>query len=243
MKEKSCQVRYSTISNKKVSQLFNCFSDTEKDDVSLIIEEEKMSDEFHPITGRRIVDINFLLEELQKKGSHSELFDCKSNYFRLVGEKRLGLTSVFKFQCRMCKKICLIHSEDTNNTEQVNLNIAATTGIVASGIGFSQFEELCSAMDVPIFSPNYYNKLQNEVYEKWEKTASGSMEAAAAKEKEIAIAEGRIENGYPVIDVYVDGLWCARSYGTNYKASSGTAAIIGRRTVQVIYMSVKISIA
>ncbi|XP_045455750.1 uncharacterized protein LOC123665502 [Melitaea cinxia] len=198
-----------------------------------------MSDEFHPITGRRIVDINFLLEELQKKGSHSDLFDCKSNYFHLVGEKRLGLTSVFKFQCRMCKKICLIHSEDTNNTEQVNLNIAATTGIVASGIGYSQFEELCSSMDVPIFSPNYYNKLQNEVYEKWEKTASASMEAAAAKEKEIAIAEGRIENGYPVIDVYVDGSWCARSYGTNYKASSGTAAIIGRRTGQIIYMGVK----
>lgn len=139
----------------------------------------------------------------------------------------------------MCQTTCLIHSEDTKNTQRVNLNTAATTGIVASGIGFSQFEELCSSMDVPIFSPNYYNKLQNEVYEKWEETASASMEAAAKKEKETAVAEGRTKNDYPVIDVFVDGSWCARSYGTNYKAASGTAAIIGRRTGQVLYIGVK----
>lgn len=45
--------------------------------------------------------------------------------------------------------------------------------------------------------------------------------------------------GLPIIDVYVDGVWCARSYGTNFKASSGTAAIIGRKTGKVLYMAVK----
>lgn len=64
------------------------------------------------------------------------------------------------------------------------------------------------------------------------------MEAAAKKERDIAISEGRIKNGYPVIDVYVDGTWCARSYGSNYKAPSGTAAIIGRRTKEVLYIGV-----
>ena len=139
----------------------------------------------------------------------------------------------------MCKQVCLINSEDQNNKEKVNINIAATTGIVANGISFSQFEELCSAMNIPVFSSKYYSKLEEEVFEKWNKTASASMEAAAQMEKEIAIAEGRIKNGYPVIDVCVDGSWCARSYGTNYKASSGTAAIIGRRTRQVLYIGIK----
>lgn len=133
----------------------------------------------------------------------------------------------------------MINSEDQNDKEQVNINIAATTGIVASGIGFSQFEELCSAMNIPVFSSKYYSKLEEEVFEKWYKTASATMEAAAQMEKEIAIAEGRIKNGYPMIDVCVDGSWCARSYGTNYKASSGTAVIIGRKTGQVIYIGIK----
>lgn len=219
----------------KVTVSFYCFSDSH----DFNVEVENKEDDFQPISGRRIVDINFLLQELQEKARHSNLFDCKISSFRLISEKRIGLTSVFKFQCGMCQETCLINSEDTKNTERVNLNIAATTGIVGSGIGFAQFEELCSSMEVPIFSPNYYNKLQNEVYKKWEQTACASMEAAAKKEREMAIAEGRIKNGYPIIDVFVDGSWCARSYGTNYKASSGTAAIIGRRTKEVLYIGVK----
>ncbi|CAG5031428.1 unnamed protein product [Parnassius apollo] len=100
----------------------------------------------------------------------------------------------------MCKQVFLINSEDHNDKEQVNLNIAATTGIVASGIGFSQFEELCSAMDIPVFSSKYYSKLEDEVFEKWKKTASVSMEAAAQMEKDIAIAEGRTKNSIPELE-------------------------------------------
>lgn len=105
----------------------------------------------------------------------------------------------------MCKQICLIKSEDQNDSEKVNLNIAATTGIVASGIGFSQFEEFCSAVDIPVFSSKYHSKLENEVFDKWKKTVCASMEAAAQMEKDIAIAEGRTKNGIPLIDLYVDG--------------------------------------
>lgn len=138
----------------------------------------------------------------------------------------------------MCKEVCVIKSEKADDLS-VNINIAATSGIVASGIGFSQFEELCSAMDIPVFGTKYYSQLQDKVYENWEIVAMESMEAAAEKEKEIAIAEGRMKDGLPIIDVYVDGVWCARSYGTNFKASSGTAAIIGRKTGKVLYMAVK----
>lgn len=195
--------------------------------------------DIRPVSGRRIVDINYLLRELQEKAHHNNLFDCKSANFQLIGEKRIGLLSIFKFECNMCKETCLIRSESESETVNVNVNIAAVTGIVATGIGFSQFEELCSAMQIPVFSPKYYMQQQDKVYESWEKTAVASMNAAAEEEKKIAIAEGRIKNGYPVVDVYCDGSWCARSYGTNYKAPSGAAAIIGRRTRKVLYIGIK----
>ncbi|CAG5033378.1 unnamed protein product [Parnassius apollo] len=156
-----------------------------------------------------------------------------------MGEKREGLISFFKFECNICKHICTIKSENTHDTEKINLNIAAITGIIASGIGNSQFEELCSAIDVPVFTPNTYTKYQDQVLKKWEQTASSSMAAAAEKEKEIAIEEGRTKGGFPVIDVLFDGSWCARSYGSNYKALSGTAAVIGRKTGRILYIGVK----
>ncbi|CAG4995154.1 unnamed protein product [Parnassius apollo] len=87
-------------------------------------------------------------------------------------------------------------------------------------------------MNIPVFSTKYYNQLQDQVYECCEKTAAESMQDAAEEEKKLAIAEGRTKNSKPVIDVYVDASWCARSYGSNYKAASGTAAIIGRRTAK-----------
>ncbi|GBP50100.1 hypothetical protein EVAR_17361_1 [Eumeta japonica] len=37
---------------------------------------------------------------------------------------------------------------------------AVCSGIVATGIGYSQLEEICSAMDVPIFTEKYFAKVQ-----------------------------------------------------------------------------------
>lgn len=133
----------------------------------------------------------------------------------------------------------MLNSEDPENVDMINANIAAASGIVATGIGYSQFEELFSAMDVPVFASSTYTQLQEIVYDNWEKTAAESMEAAANREKETAIAEGRVKDGFAHIDVYVDGAWSSRSYGSNFRANSGTAAIIGKRFGEVLYMAVK----
>ncbi|XP_047035378.1 uncharacterized protein LOC124641357 [Helicoverpa zea] len=209
----------------------------EEEDDYYNVEPEIQEDQFQTVTGRRVIDINYLFSQLQEKARHNNLFDCKQENFQLISEKRIGLISVFKFECNICKQLCFINSEKTES--KVNVNIAATTGMVATGIGYSQFEELFSAMNIPVFSTNYYNQLQDKVYECCEKTAAASMQDAAEEEKKLAIAEGRTKNGIPVIDVYVDASWCARSYGSNYKAASGTAAIIGRRTGKIIFLAVK----
>ncbi|GBP42947.1 hypothetical protein EVAR_96444_1 [Eumeta japonica] len=132
-----------------------------------------------------------------------------------------------------------ISSDDPNNTKNVDINTAVCSGIVATGIGYSQLEEICSAMDVPIFTEKYFAKVQSQVYDDWEATAVEAMEEAAGREYDAAIAEGRVKDGIPVIDVYVDGAWCTRSYGNNYRALSGVAAIVGRRFGEVLFIGVK----
>lgn len=135
-----------------------CFSDSEE----LNINKEKEND-FQPISGRRLIDINYFLSQLQDQASHNGLFDCRTGNFKIVGEKKVGLISKYKFECNMCHEIIFIKSEDTENTEKVNANIAATSGIIASGIGYSQFHKIFSAIDVPVFSTKYYAQLQDQI--------------------------------------------------------------------------------
>lgn len=150
--------------------------------------------------------------------------------FKFNRRKRIGLKSKFKFRCDMCAETFYIDSEDPVYTDNVDINIGAVIGVVSSGIGYSQFEEVASSMNIPIFSEKYFLKLQDDVYKKWEAIASEHMEATNERERQAAIAEGKVnKNGVALIDVYADGCWSARSYGNNYKALSGEVAITGRR--------------
>ncbi|KAH9629667.1 hypothetical protein HF086_009003 [Spodoptera exigua] len=136
-------------------------TENQEEDDYYNVEPEKQEDQFQTVTGRRVIDINYLFSQLQEKARHNNLFDCKLGNFQLIREK--SLISVFKFECNICKQLSFINSEKTES--KVNVNIAATTGMVATGIGYSQFEQLFSAMNIPVFSTNYYNQLQDKVYE------------------------------------------------------------------------------
>lgn len=139
----------------------------------------------------------------------------------------------------MCGLVFFINSDNPACTENVETNVSAVIGIVSSGIAYSQFEEISSSMNVPIFSERYFAKTQDKVFDEWETTAVEEMNAAAERERQAAIAEGRVKDGIPIIDVYADGCWSARSYGNNYRALSGAAVIIGRKFGEVLFMAVK----
>lgn len=152
----------------------------------------------------------------------------------------MGLISRFKFRCNMCKDDFVVTSEDLSSTHNVNANVGAVTGITSAGIGFSQFEEITACMDVPIFTKITYAQIQNTVYEKWESTSVESMAAAAMREHDAAVTEGKLsKDGIPVIDVFADACWSSRSYSNNYKALSGAAAIVGRRYGEVLFLGIK----
>lgn len=201
---------------------------------------ESQDNIYAPVHGRRVVDIMHFIQQLQTISGHSSLFNCNFSQMSLIGEKRIGLISIFKFRCNICKDDFIVTSEGLSNTHNVNANVGAVTGITSAGIGFSQFEEITACMDVPIFTKTTYAQVQNIVYQKWESTSVESMAAAAMRERDAAIAEGILsKDGIPLIDVYADACWSSRSYGNNYKALSGAAAIVGRRYGEVLFLGIK----
>ncbi|RVE44807.1 hypothetical protein evm_010520 [Chilo suppressalis] len=209
-------------------------------DPELHTEKTCEEDAYEPVHGRRIIDINSFYKQIQTISNHNSLFDCNFSHISLLGERRTGLISKLKLKCNMCQKDFIITSEDTLNKHDVNVNIAAAIEITSAGIGYSQFEEMTASINIPIFTEVTYSRLQDQVYEKWELTAVDSMAVAAKREIDAAIAEGKLtRDGIPVIDVYADACWSARSYGNNYKALSEAAAIVGRRFSEVLFLGIK----
>ncbi|CAG5051163.1 unnamed protein product [Parnassius apollo] len=188
------------------------------------------------VEGRRIIDIDYFYRGLQEICNHNKALGCTLSNVHILSEKRKGLLSKYKLGCNFCNQTFCLDSEPKSN---LDLNKSATSGIISSGIGYSQFSELCASMDCPSFSPRHYAKLQNETYDDWQKTAIIAMETAAVRERNAAIAEGRVKNGIACIDVIADGVWSKRSFNTNFSALSGAAAIIGKRFGEVLFIGVK----
>lgn len=188
------------------------------------------------VEGRRIIEFQYFYTKLQEICDHNKTFGCTLSNVRILSETRQGLLSKYKLACNMCNLIFYLDSESKSN---LDLNKAATSGVISSGIGYSKFSELCASMDCPSFSQKHYNKVQNEIYNDWRKTAISVMEAAAVRERDAAFAEGRVKDGIACIDVIADGVWCKRSFNTNFSALSGAAAIIGKRFGEVLYIGVK----
>ncbi|CAG4954885.1 unnamed protein product [Colias eurytheme] len=133
----------------------------------LIILPENKSD-FKEISGRRIVDIDYFFQQL-KEMDHESLFECNYRHLIFLRERRKGLASTFLFECELCKKKFELSSDNPSNVmperERVEINLAATSGMVACGIGYSQFEEVMSAMDIPVFNEKFYAKTQNRIFD------------------------------------------------------------------------------
>lgn len=144
--------------------------------------------------------------------------DCGLNCIDIVGEVKVGLHSVFRLKCRMCNLTFHIESEST----EININTCAVAGTIAIGCGYSQLQELCAALDLPLMTGKTYKKEHYKLSNLWEKISVDSMNEAAEQERRISLAEGRVDkDGVPICDVIVDGCWSKRTYKKNYSALSG----------------------
>ncbi|KAH9627659.1 hypothetical protein HF086_016392, partial [Spodoptera exigua] len=164
----------------------------ETTEVPYLVETDSQENLYLPIQGRRIVNMmlhEYFFQQLQKISSHGSLFDCNLKDMTLIRESRNGLISKYKLKCIMCQKDFIVTNEELASEHNINANLAAATGITSAGIGFSQFKEITACMDLPIFTESTYLKIQDNVYEKWEATTVESMEIAAIRERDAAIAE------------------------------------------------------
>lgn len=120
-------------------------SDSECSLPELLIEQGSPEPE-NTITGRRIVDINHVLRQLEIISSHGRV--CTMGRYKFQRKVVNGLISTFYYYCDNCEKECSFTNEPTEKGQEINN--AIVWGSVSIGIGYSQTEELLSVLDVPM---------------------------------------------------------------------------------------------
>lgn len=204
-------------------------------DSSIIIKQKKEDKEI-VLEGRRIVDIQHFIDSLKLAVNHSKAMGCTLDNLKVIEERRNGLSSTILMKCNMCN---IVQNIETNYDSE-SINEDAVVGIIAIGSGFSNLEQITSALNIPCGSHNTFDKIHDRVCDNWEETALESMTDAALEEKQLAVEAGDVnEHGIPLITVVCDGSWAKRSYRHQYNSLSGAAAIVGFRTRKVLYIGVR----
>jgi hypothetical protein len=175
------------------------------------------------LSGRRIVNMIELLEQLKSMGDHGP-FGCTFDNMVLLREKRVGLKSGFVFLCNMCNIERVVWSE-MKKPGEMDVNTSAVSGTITTGGGHAQLEELLSTMNIPTMTDKTFNKYENVIQNGLLLTADIEMKKAAEEEARIAVERGSVDSdGTPLITVVADGSWCKRSYRTNYSSLSGVVS-------------------
>lgn len=191
------------------------------------------------IHGPRIVNVEKLFLFFKKINEHNLLKGCSLRDIEIISERRNGFNSVLTFKCSKC---CYGARTETSPSSATmpDINYNAVLGSTLAGIGFSQLQEVFANMDIPCMSQPTYDVKQTRVFQDMSATVKHCMMEAVEEEKLAAIQSNNVdENGTPLVTVVVDGTWSKRSYGTNYSALSGGAAIISADTKKVLWAGVK----
>jgi hypothetical protein len=123
----SLLLKYSVTSLPPIRVVDEAYTRTEKNDSMEI-----------NLTGRRIVNISHLFNEIKNLDNH-EPFGCGFKNLILIGERKFGFKSIFHFKCSMynIKKYISTESE-----ELMNINTSAVAGVMNIGGDFSR-KKLC----------------------------------------------------------------------------------------------------
>jgi len=190
--------------------------------------------------GKCIIDMIYVFEHLHEKfDEHCRGVECSFRDLTFIGTRAYGLKNQFFFKCRMCNFESSVWNEPPPK-ESLDINKEAVAGCILTGVGYTQLEESLAAMNIPCMSKKIYEKVHETITEALAKAAEESMNAAANKERELALQHNEVINGIPHIAVIGDGSWMKRSYRTGrYDSLSGVGTICGARTGKVLHMSVR----
>lgn len=191
----------------------------DKDNTSMLKNNSMKID----VYGRRIVNIKHLLQEIRNIDCHKP-FDCGFNNMILIGKKKFGFKSVSNIKCSMCD---IKKSMSTESEDFMVINTLAVVGVMNIGRGFSNLQEIMSAMELTTINQKTYKKKHDWICNGYEKAAIKSMNKAAKAKAELAIKAGEIDvDGMPLITVAADCSWCKRSSKTLYNSPSGTVTML-----------------
>ncbi|CAH2088998.1 unnamed protein product [Euphydryas editha] len=190
------------------------------------------------IEGRRIIDIQFFIDQIKTLNNHNTATGCTFDNLNIIKERKDSLKSSFTFLCNMCNMQFQLFSTQSS-AAKMDVNQGAVTGALMIGSGKSNLNELLASIDLLTITQFTYEKCHDEIATWWQLAAENSMQAAAQEETSKAISCGDVKDGIPVLTVIADCCWSERSYQTNYSAASGVADIIGYRTGKVLYIGVK----
>lgn len=203
------------------------------DDSINIIEHQLVTSQSTPfreiknvnIYGRRVISFEYFINEIKKINDHSP-FSCNLNQTKIISEQRNGFKSTFVLKCMMCNKKFELFTEDPTG-DTIPINTALVSGVLTIGAGFSQLQQLTSAIEIPCMGSRLYDKEQNKVYDNYEEIAAKEMEKSAKEEARLAIEAGNVDSdGTPLVTVVADGSWCKRSYKTMYNSLSGVVITV-----------------
>ncbi|KAG4067520.1 hypothetical protein HA402_005292 [Bradysia odoriphaga] len=188
------------------------------------------------LSGRRIVDVAFVLEQKKYLYQHSDECDSQMVFTK---ETKLGFRSIFHFQCSECGVFHKVQTSSKNDGS-TNVNKSAALGITSIGSGFYHLQELCAHLEIPCMSSGTFDKQNKEIQKEWWEAAMKQSERALEEEMQHAIATGNVDSaGNCLITVICDGSWGKRSYGKGFSSLSGCAVIIGEYTKKVVYFDAK----
>lgn len=143
------------------------------------------------VSGRRIINIEYFINEIKNINDHSP-FSCNISHTKVIGEQKNGFNSIITLQCSMCNVKFKLCTEDPSDVT-VPINTAIVSGVLSIGAGYSQLQQFTSAINVPCMGSHLYNTEQNKVYDCHEEIAAKEMEKSAKEEARLAIEAGNVD--------------------------------------------------
>ncbi|XP_039296120.1 uncharacterized protein LOC111058226 [Nilaparvata lugens] len=109
----------------------------------IIAEERKRTESsITKLEGRRIVDINSFIVQIQQIDDHLP-FHCGFKDMVVVKERRIGLNSCITLKCKMCNEKKSLWT-NFSNENTMDVNTSAVSGTISTGGGHAQLEEVMS---------------------------------------------------------------------------------------------------
>lgn len=214
----------------------------DKTDCSSAINTDKYADktipEWKDISGRRIVDLNYISKcLLLAQASHSR--SCRG-LLCLQQENYEACFSTLWLKCNTCSMLFKVTSEKP--TPKFKLKKAMVWGTLCAGGTYTHTRELLAFCDIPFMARSTFVADEMRMDDILESAKDESLAKAVLEEKEACLADAQktgaaVDVNEPVkTSASFDGSWAARSYGSRYTSASGCAAIVAEKTRKILYI-------